>query len=89
MEREIPIACKISDSSNLSVAKIAGKGLVKFLPVYNFIGRIDAQACLQPGIAEVLLELLDFAGSEIYFHTEECLIDKTYKELLIKISESI
>ncbi|MDC3240159.1 hypothetical protein OAU43_03400 [Gammaproteobacteria bacterium] len=86
--RKIPIACKISDSENLPVAMIAGKGLVKFLPIYNFIGRIDAQACLQPGIAEVLLELLDFAGSEIYFHTEERLIDKTYKEAVLSYDTS-
>ena len=88
MEREIPIACKISDSSNLSVAKIAGKGLVKFLPVYNFIGRIDAQACLQPGIAELFLELLDFAGSEVYFHNEERLINKTYQDAVLSYEKS-
>ena len=88
LERRIPIACKICDSSNLSVAKIAGKGLVKFLPIYNFIGRIDAQASLQPGIAEVLLELLDFAGSEVYFHTESSLVNKTYEEAVLSYDSS-
>ena len=82
-KNNIPIACKISDSKNLAVAKIAGEGLVKFLPTFNFIGRIDAQACLQPGIAEVLLDLLDFSGSEIYFHYEESLVGKTYREAML------
>ena len=82
-QREIPIACKINDSANLSVAEIAGQGVVKFLPVYNFLGRIDAQACLQPGVAEVLLDLLDFAGSEVYFHTEGSLIGQTYKDAVL------
>ena len=85
---KIPIACKINNSKNMSVAKIAGEGLVKFLPVYNFIGRIDAQACLHPGIAEVLLDLLDFSGSEVYFHYEESLVGKTYKEALVSYNTS-
>ena len=82
-ERKIPIACKINDSSNLAVAQIAGQGLVKFLPVYNFLGRIDAQASLQPGIAEVLLDLLDFAGSEVYFHREDSLVGKRYMDAVL------
>jgi len=87
-KNKIPIACKINNSKNMPVAKIAGEGLVKFLPVYNFIGRIDAQACLHPGIAEVLLDLLDFSGSEIYFHYEESLVGKTYKEVLVSYNTS-
>jgi len=47
------------------------------------LGRIDAQACLQPGIAEVLLDLLDFAGSEVYFHTESSLVGQTYKDTVL------
>ena len=85
---KIPIACKINNSKNMPVATIAGEGLVKFLPIYNFIGRIDAQACLQPGIAEVLLDLLDFSGSEVYFHYEESLVGKTYKEALVSYGTS-
>ena len=85
---KIPIVCKINDSKNMPVAKIAGEGLVKFLPIFNFIGRIDAQACLHPGIAEVMLDLLDFSGSEIYFHNEESLIGKTYKETMLSYNKS-
>ena len=87
-KNKIPIACKINNSKNMPVAKIAGEGLVKFLPVYNFIGRIDAQACLHPGIAEVLLDLLDFSGSEIYFHYEKSLVGKTYEEALVSYNTS-
>ena len=87
-ENKIPIACKISHSKNMPVAEIAGEGLIKFIPVFNFIGRIDAQACLQPGVAEVLLDLLDFSGSEVYFHHEESLVGKTYKEALVSYDTS-
>jgi voltage-gated potassium channel Kch len=87
-EYNIPIACKNNDSKNMPVAMIAGEGLVKFLPVYNFIGRIDAQACLHSGIAEVLLDLLDFEGSEIYFHYEEHLIGKTFKDAVLAYDTS-
>jgi len=87
-KNNIPIACKINNSKNMPVAVIAGEGLVKFLPVYNFIGRIDAQACLHSGIAEVLLDLLDFSGSEVYFHHEESLIGKTYKDAVFNYDTS-
>jgi len=87
-KNNIPIVCKINDSLNMPVARIAGEGLVDFLPVYNFIGRVNAQACLHPGIAEVLLDLLDFSGSEIYFHNEESLVGKTYKETMLSYDTS-
>ena len=87
-ENKVPITCKISHSKNMPVAEIAGEGLIKFIPVFNFIGRIDAQACLQPGVAEVLLDLLDFSGSEVYFHHEESLVGKTYKEALVSYNSS-
>ena len=87
-KNKIPIACKINDSKNMPIATIAGEELVKFIPVYNFIGRIDAQACLQPGVAEVLLDLLDFQGSEIYFHSEEKLVGKNYKEAMLSYDTS-
>ena len=87
-ENKVPITCKISHSKNMPVAEIAGEGLIKFIPVFNFIGRINAQACLHPGVADVLLDLLDFSGSEVYFHHEESLVGKTYKEALVSYNSS-
>lgn len=42
------------------------------------ISKVTAQASRQPGIPAVILELLDFAGDEIYFHEVPALVGKTY-----------
>ena len=45
-ENKVPITCKISHSKNMPVAEIAGEGLIKFIPVFNFISYIIIYNCI-------------------------------------------
>ena len=51
-----------------SLARATG-GRVLTVQADDVIARVTGQACRQPGLSQVYLELLDFAGHEIHFRT--------------------
>lgn len=62
------IVAEIRDPGNLQVAKLIDKdNEVELLMVGDFIARIIAQTCRQPGLSLIYTELLDFEKNEIYF----------------------
>jgi ion channel POLLUX/CASTOR len=82
------IIAEIKEKSNMEVAKIVGKDDVTFVLSRDVISRIIVQTSLQSGLSVVYQELLDFKGSEIYFHEEEGLHGKTFKETLFAFNTS-
>ena len=83
------VVAAIRDPQNLEVARIAaGKNEVEIITVGNFLARIIAQTCHQPGLSTVYSELLSFKGDEIYFQEEPKLVGKTYKEALLAYEDS-
>ena len=54
----------------------------------DVIAKVTAQASRQPGIPAVILELLDFAGDEIYFTEVPALVGKTYFEAQVSFLKS-
>ena len=78
----IPIIAEISDENTATILKNASKTPVYALNREDFISRITAHSLLQPGITTVLLDLLDFDGSEIYVKSFKQAEGKTYGEIL-------
>jgi hypothetical protein len=54
-----------------------------FLPVKDFVSKLIAQTCLQPGLSQVYSEILGFAGSEIYIRSYPDFYGKSFDELLM------
>lgn len=54
----------------------------------DVIARVTAQASRQTGLATVVLDLLDFAGDEIYFTNVPALTGKTYRDALLGFNNS-
>jgi len=54
----------------------------------DVISKVTAQASRQPGIPSVILELLDFAGEELYFAAVPELVGKTYFEAQLSFNNS-
>ena len=88
--RETPynISAMIRNPENLEIAKIAGRQEVNLILEGDFIARIIAQTCLQPGLSIVINEIIDFMGDEIYFHFDPGLTGKTYQQLLFAYDNS-
>ena len=78
----IPIIAEISDENTATILKNASKTHVYSLNREDFIARITAHSLLQPGITTVLLDLLDFDGSEIYVKSFKQAEGKTYGEIV-------
>ena len=74
------ISTKINSRKNFELARIIGGEESTVLYFGDMLSRIDAQTCLQSGLANVFLELVNFDGDEIYFTNESSLENRTFRE---------
>ncbi len=87
---EMPcIVASVNDSANYSAADIAGEGNVEVLLASDIISRIIAQTCRQSGLSEVMTELFDFGGDELYFEKFPQLAGKKFAEILNMFDKAI
>jgi len=82
------IVAEITDTRNLEVARMVGRGEVEIVLTGDLISRIVAQTCRQSGLSVVYQELLDFGGDEIYFKEEPALVGRTFGEALHAFADS-
>jgi len=83
------IVTEIQNPKNLQIAETVGKDRVEFVLTGDFIARIIAQICRQPGLSRVYLELLSFAGNEIYFDPVTTLAGETFSESVFAYENAI
>ena len=83
------IVTEIQNPKNLQIAETVGKDRVEFVLTGDFIARIIAQICRQPGLSRVYLELLSFAGNEIYFDPVTTLAGETFAESIFAYENAI
>jgi voltage-gated potassium channel Kch len=76
------IVAELREPKNLEVAKMVGRDEVEIVLAGDLVARIIAQMCRQSGLSVVYSDLLDFAGSEIYFQEEPALVGKSLAEAL-------
>ncbi len=75
------VAC-IRDPKNMDVARVAGRHEVEWINVGSMVARIIAQTSRQCGLSVVFSDLLNFGGSEIYFHEDQQLVGKRFGDVL-------
>jgi Trk K+ transport system NAD-binding subunit len=79
---------EIDDANVAHSLATATKGQVIPIRSHDIIARVTAQASRQPGLAAVILDLLDFGGDEIYFQSVPALAGKTYKEAVVSFNDA-
>ena len=82
------IVAELHDSRNVEVARLASRGEAVCVLAGDLIGRIAAQACRQPGLSVVYMDLLDFEGHEFYFHEEPELAGASFGAILARFRDS-
>ena len=82
------ISTKINSRKNYELARIIGGKESTVLYFGDMLSRIDAQTCLQSGLANVFLELVNFDGDEIYFTNESSLENRTFREAVLSYDTS-
>lgn len=88
-ERDVHIVATISDKMNYEAARIAGEGKVEIIFSRDAIARIIAHTCRQPGLSNVLIELFDYDGDELYFENFPELTGRKFGEVLMLFEKAI
>lgn len=84
----ISIVAEVDDRETAEALTAATNGQVQTVRSHDVIARVTAQASRQPGLATVILDLLDFDGDEIYFSSVPALEGKTYGDALLAFNEA-
>lgn len=79
----IKIVAELDDAHTAEALNVSTNGQVLAVRSHDVIARVTAQASRRPGLAAVILDLLDFDGDEIYFAEVPALSGKTYSEALL------
>lgn len=79
---------EVDDSNTAEALEDATNGQVITVIPRDVIAKVTAQASRQPGIPAVILELLDFAGDEIYFAEVPALVGKSYFDVQLSFSKA-
>ncbi len=76
--KRCPVIAEVSDHENgEAVARI---GDVSIVEPAQLVTRVLLQAARQPGLSLVYDEILSFEGCEIYFHGDDVLTGRTYRD---------
>jgi voltage-gated potassium channel Kch len=82
------IIAELDDENTAEAIASATNNQVIAVRSQNVIARVTAQASRQPGLAAVTLDLLDFAGDEIYITAVSQLVGKTYADALLAFNQA-
>lgn len=82
------VIAEVEDALISSAVESATEGRVIAVRSDEVIARVTAQASRQPGLAAVVLDLLDFAGNEIYFKRVPALDNSSYSDALLAFASS-
>ncbi|MFI3213323.1 MAG: hypothetical protein R3Y24_08260 [Eubacteriales bacterium] len=76
------IVATLNEKSNYDAVQIISDGNAEILVVQDAIARIIAQTCRQPGLSNVLIELFDYDGDELYFENFPEVAGKKFGDVL-------
>ncbi len=83
------VVASINDNTNFDAATIASEGNVEIMLTEDIISRIIAQTCRQSGLSEVMTELFNFDGDEMYFENYPQLKGCKFGETLGKFEKAV
>lgn len=82
------IVAELRDPRNVEIVRMVAEEEVEAVATGDLIARIVAQACREPGLSEIYLDLLDYAGDELYVVHEPALAGRTFGEALRMYEDS-
>lgn len=82
LNKDLHFTGVVQNEENLETVTLAGEGHSEIIFAKDAISRIIAHTCREHGLTEVLVELFDFDGDELYFEYEPSVIGKTFHETL-------
>ena len=86
---ELRFIASLEDSQHVEAANIAGEGRSEIIFAKDAIARIISNTCRQHGLSQVLTELFNFCGCELYFENVPALAGKSFKEATLCFSNAV
>jgi hypothetical protein len=84
----VPVVVEVEDAATSSaLTAVSGGGVLPVRP-QELVARVTAQASRQPGLATVMIDLLNFDGDEIYMTPIPELAGRTYGDALVSFDEA-
>ncbi len=83
------IVCTVRDYENYDAIQLISNNNVEAILVDDSISRIIAQTCRQPGLTNVLFELFDFDGDDLYFENFKELNGKKFGDVLNSFNKAV
>ncbi len=88
LKKPLNVVAVLNESSNVDSGKIAGEGYTNYVLSRDFISRMIAHTCYQPGLSLIYNELLSFKGDEIYIANLDYLYGRTFGEVIFMFEDS-
>lgn len=82
------IVAEVDDPNHALTLTHATQGQVRAVRSHEVIARVTAQASRQPGLAAVVLDMLDFEGDEIYFGNADALVGRSYGDAVTAFNKA-
>ncbi len=79
----------LQNDQYVEAANIAGEGRAAIVYAKDAIARIISNTCRQHGLSQVLTELFNFEGNELYFEKIPELAGKSFKEATMSFSNAV
>ena len=86
---ELRFVVSLQDTQYMETATIAGEGRAAIICANDAIARIISNTCRQHGLSQVLTELFNFTGDELYFEKIPELEGKSFKEAILSFSNAM
>ncbi len=83
------VVASINSAGNYDAATIASEGNVEIMLTEDTISRIIAQTCRQSGLSDVMTELFDFGGDELYYESFTQLDGKKFGDVLNMFEKAV
>ena len=89
VNKDLRIVASIQEKRHVDAAKIAGDGRAEVIFAPSAIARIIANTCRQHGLSQVLMELFNFGGHELYLEAVPEMVGKTIKEATMSFANAV
>lgn len=87
--KDLKFIVSLQNDQYIEAAKIAGEGNAEIIYAKDAIARIISNTCRQHGLSQVLTELFNFSGNELYFERVPELEGKTFKEATMSFANAM
>lgn len=83
------VVVEMCDIDNRELVHLVGRGMVETIVAHDIIGRLMIQCARQPGLAQILEQLLGFDDNEFYIEQWPCLTGKTFQAASFLFKDAI